>query len=122
MVNTSNCICPGLSVVSFQCSITGLGTTIWQGSAIESCGREIILTHQHFFGGAEGSHGECLDQTIVAYGLEPIHNTYISQLDVWISNALVNKTIECIYDDGTTEMTIGRAVLFINTGENLYYT
>ena len=121
MVNTTECICPGLSVVSFRCSITGGGTTIWQGSAIEPCVNNIILNHLDFDGRGR-PRGECTERGIVAYGIDSFQNTYVSQLDVWISNELQGKTIICAYDNGTAEVAVGSTVLITNTGNLCHFS
>ena len=115
MLNTRDCICPGISVVSFQCSIVGQGSSVWQGTALLSCG-VIILPHQRF-GELGEPFQECSDGEIVAYGVNSSGNTYISQLDVLVSDKLRNKTVECIYNDGINERSIGSMALVVSTGQ-----
>ena len=113
MLNTRDCICPGITLVSFQCSIVGPGNTLWQGTALQSCG--INLLHRHF-GELGKPHGECSDRDIKAYGVNSSNNIFISQLDVLVSDELRNKTVECVYYDGINERSIGSMALVVSTG------
>ena len=113
VLNTRDCICPGMSVVSFQCSTVGPGNTLWQGTALQSCG--IILPHRQF-GELGEPYEECKDGEIVAYGVNSSDNTYISQLDVLVNDELRNKTVECIYNNGNNERSIGSMALAVRIG------
>ena len=73
-----------------------------------------------------GAYGECGD--IVGRSFRVNINTmdgnnsteyYVSQLIVPVSSATAGKTIECLYDDGTTSTSVGQATITATIGD--YY-
>ena len=116
-------ICPGKNL-TYECSVFGKrrGMTVWQGSAFNCTSREISLFHTDD-ATTEGAHGECGD--IVGWNLRININTtddnnstgyYASQLTVPLSSDTIGKTIECLYDDGTTFTSIGQATINTTIG------
>ena len=96
--------CPG-DVLTTECTITGDGTTVWRGTAIQCDYGEIILIHNRF-SGPRYPIATCNDGAIVAQALGVINDSYISQLNVTVSPELNNTTVECWYDNGTTVIFI----------------
>ena len=111
----SDCICPG-SLINYQCSIAGGGTTVWRGTAIQCSGlnKHIPLRHSNF-NASEKPYGECNNGAITARAIGAVDNRYISQLNVTVSRELINKTVECVYDGGTEEV-VGSDVIPVTTG------
>ena len=112
----SECICPGITVLSFQCSIVGGGTTVWQGSAFQCSGlnRYISLRHSNY-NATEKPYGECNNGAISARAIGVHDNQFTSKLNVNISSEMNNKTVECVHDNGR-ETEVGSALLSITTG------
>ena len=107
LVTASEC-CPQ-DAVTFECSVMGDGTTVFQGSALEceNAGNKITLFHS-VFNRTGGAYGTCNNGAIVGQSLRVEDNYYISQLRITVSHSLVGKTIECIYDNGTATKIVGR--------------
>ena len=113
--NDSSCTCTG-HTVTYQCSIVGGGTTVWQGSAFQCSGlnRYILLRHSNF-NATEKPYGECNNGAITARAIGVHDSCFRSQLTVSLSPGMNNKTVECVYDNGTENM-IGSAILSFRTG------
>lgn len=114
----SGCICPGY-IVTLECTISGGfgGSTVWQGSAFDCPRCEILLRHSQFELGT--AVGECNDGAITGYGRQTVDNhSYTSQLNVTFTRSLNGKTVECVYDNGTTNV-IGRSSIDMTTGRCL---
>ena len=115
------CICPGFNL-TFECSILGSGLTVWQGSAFDcsSSSNQILLSHSQF----EGRIGHCNNGGIEASGIGvvPASNgtddqCFISQLRVAVTDAMKNKTVECIHDPSNLQpAVIGNTSLIFTTG------
>ena len=97
-------LCPG-NVLTTECTNTGDGTTVWQGTAIQCDYGEISLVHSRF-SGPRYPIATCNNGAIAAQGLRVINDSYISQLNFTVSPELNNTTMECWYDNGTTVMFI----------------
>ena len=113
--SVNDCTCPGY-ITSFQCDVTGGGYTVWRGSAFDcqSSGNEIFLLHSDFMGSTVIT---CNDGQIVGRSLEVTNNCYASQLDVNITTEIVGRTVECVYESGSSaEVIIGSSLLSITTG------
>ena len=110
--------CPG-DVQTIECTITGDGLTLWQGTAFQcvSTSNEIILRHSQF-GESYNPIGTCNDGAIVARALGVVNGSYISQLNVTVSPELNNTTVECWHDNGTTLTVIKRIqIIVLATGK-----
>ena len=115
------CICPGFNL-TFECSILGSGLTVWQGSAFDcvSLSHQILLSHNRF----EDAIGHCNSGGIVASSISvvPASNgtddqCFISQLRVAVTDAMRNKTVECIHDQPRLQpAVIGNTTLIFTTG------
>ena len=105
------CECPDYTI-TYECTIVGGLATVWKGSAVD-CKNEIVLLHSRFM--SDGTVRECNDGAIIGRSVTVANNDlYTSQLMVRISSATVGKTIECFYDDGSTEQLVKS---FIITGK-----
>ena len=78
----------------------------------------ISLRHSKF-NASEKPYGECNNGAIAARAIGVVDNHYTSQLNVTLSPEMNNRTMECIYDNGT-ETIVGSAVLAFTTGT--YYS
>ena len=91
------------------------GTTVWQGSAFDCARNEILLRHSQFE--SQAAIGECNNGAITGRGIRSLDNAFTSQLNVSVTTSLRGKTVQCVYDNGTTT-TIGRSSIIITTGKN----
>ena len=123
LLNNERCICPD-ETQTFECTVFGERgwSTVWQGSVFNCISREINLFHSDYET-TEGAHGECGD--IVGQSLRTNINTtdgnnstgyYVSQLTIPVSQGTAGKTIECLYDDGTTSIPVGQVILTSTRG------
>ena len=87
--------------MSYECTVTGEGSTIWTGSAFNCAGNEIALIHRN---GRETS-GVCNNGAIVARSLSVEGNNYTSQLNVTVTPDTAGRTIECASDNGIRIIT-----------------
>ena len=114
LLNESNCICPG-QTLTYECVVEGGGTTVWQGSALNCLSdTRFLLRHSQFDSGITDK--ECNNGSIVAHSVRVVDDSYISQLNVKVSPEMNNKTVECLYDDGTMTALIGISTVTITTG------
>ena len=115
--NDPGCICPGY-VLTYQCSVVGGGTTVWQGTAFQCPGlsSHILLRHSKF-NASEKTYGECNNGAIVASVIGVVDNHYTSQLNVTLSPEMNNRTVECVYDNGIGTI-VGSAILAFKTGKS----
>ena len=112
-----NCACPG-EVLTYTCSIAGGGTTLWRGSAFDcsSTSNEIRLRHSTF--STDGTSGSCNDEAMWARSIGLTNtNCYTSELRVTVSTSFNDRSIECAYNSGTDETTIGVSTLRV-AGKN----
>ena len=86
---------------------------MWQGSAFDCAREEILLRHSQFHLGT--AIGQCNDGAIIGRGIQDTESGFTSQLNVTFTSNLNGKTVECIYDNGTTNI-IGNTTFNINTG------
>jgi hypothetical protein len=101
LILTNDCPCPGQNL-TFECTIVGGGTTVWQGAGVFDCpdfSNEILLRHINF---GSSVMGECNAGAIVGRSLRVDGNCYTSQLSVAYSERLNRKNITCAHDDGFT--------------------
>jgi hypothetical protein len=115
LLDTSHCVCPG-DALSYECSVASepeVGSTHWRGSALSSqcpeTGGEIVLRHRTFT-----QTRTCGNITGRGIGMEE-NGCYTSQLNVTVDSSLDNKTVECIYNNGTTTV-IGTSSIEITNG------
>ena len=96
-VSTIGCVCLG-NTLTYKCTVTGGGATIWRGTAFE-CSYGTILRHTHFTS-LYGASRSCNKGDIVAKSLSVEGNNYTSQLNVTITPQTAGKAIECFRDNG----------------------
>ena len=112
-------LCPG-DVLITECTITGVGATVWLGTAFQchySNHDEIILRHSQF-GGSYNPIGSCNNGAIAAQGLGVVNDSYISQLNVTASPELNNTTVECWHDYNlTTRIIRSIRIIVLATGK-----
>ena len=115
MPANTGCACPG-SVLTFTCMITGSGSTIWEGTAFNCDGNDILLRHDRFTDSG-GVSDICNDGNIVgrSTGVEN-NNCYTSELNVMVSPSLNNKTVVCTHSSFSL-INIGVSVLTVQTME-----
>ena len=106
-------------MLTYTCTVTGLGNTLWNGSAFD-CGHiinEIILRHSQFTVSAgHGTFGECNNGAIVARSIGVTNNRYISELNVTVSANLHNRTVQCIKLYSSLRV-IGKSTITVVTGK-----
>ena len=121
--NQSHCACPG-DQLTFDCLVEDGVATVWQGSAFD-CNHEgpnmIILRHSQFSQQlSQPAGGECNDGRIVARSIGPgvLNGTYLSELNVTVSEDMNNKTTECVaeYINGT-QSNSGTSTVTVATGK-----
>ena len=111
----NQCTCPN-NVLTYECTVTGPGSTVWKGSAFECTSGEIVLQH-NLFDQMPAAAGVCNGGLFVAYGIRVANNSYTSQLNVTVSHSTAGKTIQCAYDNGQHETIIGTDTVSITTGK-----
>ena len=112
----ASCTCPG-DMLTYTCTVTGSGNTIWDGSAFDCQHNEIILRHSQFTAsGGHGTFGECNNGAIVARSIGVTNNCYISELNVTVSANLHNRTVQCIKSDDSLRI-IGKSTITVVTGK-----
>ena len=91
---------PGCELV-VECTITGRGATVWQGTIFDGCQNEkITLRHSEFTSGIV-INGSCgTRQPIIGRSISVANRSFISQLLVNVSEDLMGKTIECANESG----------------------
>ena len=96
----TSCICPGYEIV-FECTVAGVGGTIWHGTALEECtdGR-IILRHSQFESGYNITQTCGASGTIIGHAVSVENDFYTSQLTINVSQHLNGSTVECASDSG----------------------
>ena len=107
------CTCPNHYVI-FECTVVE-SLTIWHGSAFDcdNINNEIVLFHYHFntSTGSVVQYYYCNNGAIVAHIVSAQDNCYTSQLNVTLSPALLNKSIVCAIDNGTSFYGVGSSIL-----------
>ena len=70
---------------------------------------QIALLHSRFNTINGRANGTCNNNKIHGYSLsvDTSSNCYISQLNITVSQDMIGKTIQCVYDDGTTTKEVG---------------
>ena len=85
-----------------ECTITGGGATVWQGTIFDGCQNEkITLRHSGFTSGTVIQESCEMRGPVVGRSLSVAGGSYTSQLLVNITEELSGKTIECANENGT---------------------
>ena len=90
---------------------------VWRGSAFDFISEEIVLLHDHFL----GAYGECNNGSIVGQSLKIENGHYTSQLLVNVTTAMIERSIECVYDDPSNITTGGSLIIITSGNQNNYY-
>ena len=84
-----------------ECTITGAGATVWQGTVFDGClNKKITLRHSAFTSGREIIEICGGNQSIIGRANSTKNGSFISYLSVIISEELIGKTIECANEIG----------------------
>ena len=111
-----HCVCVG-ELIQFECSASGTGTTIWEGSAFSNCtGSRIALRHSQFTGG--GTSRSCNSGGIVGYSAgDGVNDCYTSRLNVSVRDtSLEGQTVLCTHVVAQTTTAIGNYTISLLTG------
>ena len=119
LISSSGCSCPG-DQLTFDCLVEDGVATVWQGSAFD-CNHEgpnmIILRHSQF-SQQPPAGGECNDGRIVAQSIGVFNGTFMSQLNVTVTEDMNNKTIKCAAEHvNGTQSNSGTYTITIATGK-----
>ena len=111
-VQLYDCNCIGQTQV-YQCTVSGGGITVWQGSAFEcpELHNQIRLRHSEYLSMNSQATGVCNDGAISASSIGVSANHYISMLNVTVREEMINGTVECVhYDTKRQETQVGQEV------------
>ena len=98
-----------------ECTTTGAGATVWQGSVFDGClNKKITLRHSEFTSGREIIENCGGNQSIIGRTNSTENGSFISYLSVIISEELIDKTIECANQSGHI---VGRKEIQMLPGE-----
>ena len=112
-IEAYDCTCLGYTHI-FECTVCGPGSTVWQGSALQCPSSKIILRHSQFNSQA---HGQCNDGAIVTSSVGTQDGCFTSILSVMIGQEMINRTIECAYDNiQTGKLIINQTTLRLTQG------
>ena len=110
LVVLSDSVCPGHEL-RLECTVVGVGTTIWRGSAFSDCsGNRIVLRHSQF---ERGTSQECNNDRIMGRSINTTSDSdgikYISQLIIQLdeNGTLDGRTVECVHISGAQTTIIG---------------
>ena len=120
LISPSGCSCPE-DQLTLDCSVQGGVATVWQGSAFDCASNQIILLHNKFSDWQSPAGGECNGGKIVAHSIGEFNNTYVSQLNVTVTEDMNNRTIECAaeHTNGTL-LNSGASTVTVATGTHSY--
>ena len=108
-------------MLTFECQVTGLGSTVWTGTAFMCNSNEITLLHNRF-NKLTKVNGTCNNGSITAESIEVNGNNFTSQLNVTFDSFLIGKTVVCVHDDGTnTSVVANYTIISRDKGINYYY-
>ena len=110
LITTSDCMCPGQTII-YEYSIVGGVFTVWSGTIMEP-GCEITLRHIDF----PFERGICNNGAVIGQGVEVNNNCYTSQLTIFLTPDLDQRTVQCSVDTGASVTVMGVAQLLLTTG------
>ena len=109
LVQVSDCVCPGYMLI-YKCTVMGENSqyTVWTGTAFDclSTNNMIILLHDSTMIKQCGS----IKANIISEG----NGYYTSQLNIAVRPEFIGETVECIYNDGRTDMSVGNMIIASN--------
>ena len=101
-----------------ECTITGGGATVWQGTIFDGCQNErITLRHYTFTSGRVAQESCGMRGPVVGRSVSVANESYTSQLLVNISEELNGKTIKCANERG---QIVGSKQIDIPSGKITY--
>ena len=78
--------------------------------------QSIQLRHSRFNSSSDTMiTGQC--GPLRAYEVASANNTFTSQLNVTITDEVVGKTVQCLYDDGRMEAIVGTDYVTLSSGQ-----
>lgn len=114
----TGCACPG-SVLTYTCTAFGGGSTLWSGTAFDCAAHGITLRHAHEGFASKETNGVCNNGAIVGRSDGVENECYTSELNVTISLALNNKTINCTHNSDRGIDLVGTSKLTVFQGQYL---
>lgn len=124
LTSSSDCSCPGDGLI-LDCLVHDGVATLWQGSTFDCASNQIILTHDRFSRQQNQAGGECNDGKIVAYIIGEFNGSYISRLNVTVTEDMNNKTIECaaellngVSNSSVSTVTVATGILYVHNIES----
>ena len=104
--------------LAYQCTVSGSGTTVWQGSAF-TCDNNndgtLQLRHSQFANGSLIRECNSDDRIITARAVGVMGDNYTSQLTMSVTPEINNKTVQCVHDNGTTVGVISTSTVAITS-------
>ena len=115
--NINDSVCPG-DILTFECTVIGGVSTVYkfQSSAFDStmCNTEdIVLLHSRFNSSdsADSKNKSCTigNRNVAIHGqsVRNFNGSYTSQLKITLYSSLYGSTIDCVYDNGSMEISVG---------------
>ena len=104
--------------LTFECTVVGTGSTVWEECAFECDGTNynfIVLRHSEF-NTSEKPQGVCNNGGIIARAIGVVNNRYTSQLMLTVSPEMNNRTVECVHDYNLTSTVVDSATILSATG------
>jgi hypothetical protein len=113
-LNSSSCgVCAGQQLL-YECTVVGPGTTVWEGSVFRCAGGSILLSHSQF---SSGTSDVCNNGAIVGRSLSVVdNNCYSSQLSITTDTTMDGETVQCVYNNRSSDIIIGTRTIDIITG------
>ena len=110
LILLTDCSCLG-HLVTYECTSMGPGSTVWIVGSLAEC--EINLRHSQFE--PEIAVGRCFGGAVEGMSYQSDGNFYTSRLTLIIHEGLVERLIQCEYDNGVTTTTIGATALRLSS-------
>ena len=115
-VAINDCTCEGHNV-TYECTVSGNGATIWKGIAFDCSltNNELTIFHANNSFTSERPLS-CNNGAITVHAIGAEEGAYKSQVTIQVSDELNGTTVVCAYDNGTLSTEIDSAILNIITG------
>ena len=104
--------------VTYECTVSGNGATVWNGTAFDCPLTNNELTIFHTISNSFISQRPlpCNNGAITVHAVRAGNGFYTSQITIRVSNEFNGTTVVCAHDNGTLSTRIGSAILNITTG------
>ena len=111
----NDCICEGHNV-TYECTVSGNGATIWTGTAFDcaSANNELIIFHNTNDTSEISKY--CNKGAIIGCAIKAENDSYTSQITIQVSDEFNGTTVVCAHDNGTDTTEVASAILSITTG------